>query len=284
MSYRKTHIKAKIHRVTPRKSIFKRPWFWLVLLFLAVIFTVFYFSLFYSGIQAENIIISGNKKVSGKDIDRLVSDSIGYKIFSVAGWQLKTKSIFLVNPDKLEKEILSKFPNVEKVAINKILPQTLILDISERKALGAFCPTDDIDGCFLIDNTGVAFEQIGASSGEATIVRQAFGDSDVFIGKNIVAENIISAIYIIQRNLEDNFHIKISEALITNPIRLNAKTSEGWQIYFDLGADSDVNVQLTKLNLLLTQEIPGDHRKNLRYIDLRPKDKAIICDNSICGG
>ena len=60
-------------------------------------------------------------------------------------------------------------------------------------------------------------------------------------------------------------------------------TSKNWQIYFDLSSDSDINSQLTKLNLLLNGGISADDMKNLHYIDFRPKDRAIICDNATCG-
>ena len=36
------------------------------------------------------------------------------------------KSIFLINNDKINKDILEKFPVIEKITINKKLPQTLI--------------------------------------------------------------------------------------------------------------------------------------------------------------
>ena len=65
-------------------------------------------------------------------------------------------------------------------------------------------------------------------------------------------------------------------------------TGKNWQIYFDLSPGSDTNSQITELNLLLSNKIStgpeGYPRKKLRYIDLRPKDRAIICDNSTCGG
>jgi hypothetical protein len=83
--------------------------------------------------------------------------------------------------------------------------------------------------------------------------------------------------------LKDNFQINLEEALVTSPLRLDVNTSENWRIYFDLGPDSDINLQLTKLNLLLNGGISTASRKTLRYIDLRPKDRAIICDNNTCG-
>lgn len=282
MSYRKKHVKNKISRIKPRKSIFKRPWFWVLILILIIICTAFYFFLFYSGLQASNIVISGNEKVKTQDLRELVLTNINTGLINI--WQIKitSRSIFLVDTDKLNKEILEKFPVIEKIKIDKNLPQTLILGVVERKPLGVYC--NNQEQCFLIDQNGIIFEPVYAAPEGATIVRQASDNNQVFTGEEAVAQNIITAISKIQKTLKDSFQISVTDALISSPLRLNIKTSESWQIYFDLSPDSDINLQLTKLSLLLSGEIEPDSRKNLRYINLIPKDRAIICDNNTCGG
>jgi hypothetical protein len=57
-------------------------------------------------------------------------------------------------------------------------------------------------------------------------------------------------------------------------LRLDIKTNENWQIYFDLNSMSDTDLKIAKLNLLLNGEITPEIRKNLQYIDLRFKDRA----------
>ena len=54
--------------------------------------------------------------------------------------------------------------------------------------------------------------------------------------------------------------------LVSNS-RFNAKTQEGWEIYFN--PKENLDWQLTELALVLKQKIPPDERKNLEYIDLR---------------
>ena len=117
-----------------------------------------------------------------------------------------------------------------------------------------------------------------------TIVRQALDDSRVYTGEDVISQNIISAISKIQETLENNFQINLTQALVTSPVRLNVQTNENWQIYFSLDAGSDIGSQITKLDLLLKSEISSGDIKNLRYIDLRPKNRAVICDNQTCGG
>jgi len=282
----KSHIKSKIHRIKQKKSIFAKLWFWIAILLLIVVSSVLYFLLFYSGIQVKNIIVLGNQKVISKDIENLVSGNINIKIFGIGSWEIDSKSIFLTDSDKIDKEILEKFPLIGNVSINKNLPQTLIINVEERKPIGVFCPQTNSGqadkSCFSIDGKGVIFEPLAAIPAGATIVRQVLENNQVFSGEEVIAKNIITAISDIQKNLKDNFQINLDEVLVTSPLRLDANTNEGWHIYFDLGPDSDINSQLKKLDLLLNGGISAASRKNLRYINLTPENKAIVCDNSTC--
>ena len=164
------------------------------------------------------------------------------------------------------------------------MPQTIVLGITERKPIGVFCSSESLDsGCFLVDNNGIVFEPLTILPQDVTIVRQAINDKQVFTGENVVAQNMMDAIYKIQKSLKDNFQINLLEALISTPVRLDIKTGENWQIYFDLDARANIDSQIEKLNLLLNSDHLATSRKNLKYIDLRPKDRAVVCDNSTCG-
>ena len=285
VSYRKKHIKTKIQKIKPKKSIIRKLWFWLILLFLIIIILVLYFFLFYPGIQVKNIIISGNQKVASEDIRNLILSNTSTKILGIGSWEINSNSIFLINSNKLDKKILNKFPSIEQAKINRKFLQSLKITITEREPLGVYCggSSDNIQQCFFIDKSGIIFESLSTLPGGFTVIRQTLENNNIFVGENVVQQNIILAILKIQKNLKDNFQINLEEALITSPIRLNANTNENWQIYFDLDQNSDIDPQLTKLNLLLSSEISDNERENLQYIDLRPKDRAIICDNKICG-
>jgi len=249
---------------------------------LIIILTICYFIFFYSGFQIKNVVVSGNAKVKSEDLQALVWSNAHTGLISLWNIKISSSSIFLVDENKINKAILDKFPIIENVQVNKNLPQTVIIGIVERKPIGAFCTSTN--QCFLIDNNGVAFEQLDIPPAGVTIVRQTAGDARIFTGEEIISQNIMTAISKIQRSLKDNFQIDLKEALITSPVRLNIKTSENWQIYFDLSAGYDIDAQLAKLNLLLDEGITAGTRDNLEYIDLRPNDRAIICDNATCGG
>ena len=281
MSYRKTSIKTKIHRIKPKKSIFRCLWFWVALLVAVILAFSVYFLLFYGGIQVENIIISGNQKTSTQEIESSANEDVKTIILKIKSWEVSSKSIFLIDKNKINSDILVKFPGIENVVIKRKLPRTLLINVKERKPLGLFCSNGK---CFSIDINGIIFELTITPSADGVIVRQKAESEGAQAGQKVLAQSVIDAIYDIQQNMEDGFKISLKEVMVANSERLNVTTGEGWKIYFDLSDDYDVNVQLKKLNLLLGGEISTEKRANLKYIDLRPHDRAIVCDNTTCGG
>ncbi len=281
MSYRKLHVKSKLNRIKPKKSIFKMLWFWIIISSLIIVGGVAYFAIFYSGFQLKNINISGNSKTKTEDLQNIISKHANTGLINFWNVKITSRSIFLINKDNINKDILKQFPEIDKITIKKNFPQDLAVEVAERKPIGIYCSF--ADNCFLIDQNGIIFEPTTINSSETTIVRQVSENSQIIIGEKVVAQNIINAIFDIQKSLKDNFKINLTQAMVTSPIRLDVTTSENWKAYFDLSGDSTIDSQLNKLNTLLNKGIPADKRQSLRYVDLRPKDRAIVCDNSTCG-
>ena len=285
MSYRKKHIKKKINKIKPKKSIFKKLWFWIIILSIIIVLSVFYFAFFYSGFQVKNINISGNSRIKTEDLRNLVSENSNTNLVDFFGIKITSRSILLINNKKISNNILEKFPEIEKISANRNFPHDLTINVVERNPIGVFCPQADSNSnnCYLIDANGVIFEPFLIAPANILIVRQKTNNEQI-LGKKSVPQNIIDSILRIKKLLEDNFKINLKEAFIADSLKLNITTGENWQIYFDLGTDSNINAQITKLNLLLQGEITQDSRKNLRYINLIPEDRAVVCDNKICGG
>jgi len=272
MSYRKKHIKSKIHKITLKKSIFKKPIFWIFLLVLIIFFTALYFFLFFSGFQVQNIIISGNETIQSKDIENLVSNNVNKKIITIGNWSITSESIFLTNPPELQKIILNSFPIIETATIKRRLPQSVSLKIEERKPFAIFCQPDQNGKCFFIDKNGVIFEPLQNLPQDMPVLEQSIDSKEAFVGESVIGKDIMNVILKIEKNLKDNFQINVKGAFLSNPLRLDVKTNENWQIYFDLNSDTDL--QIIKLNSLLKDEISKTSRAKLQYIDLRFKDRA----------
>ncbi|MBI2054277.1 MAG: hypothetical protein HYT36_03005 [Candidatus Staskawiczbacteria bacterium] len=277
MSYRKKHVKNNIHKLRPKNFILKRRAFWFFALALTAVLFAFYFLIFSSKFEIKEIEISGNEKIQKEDLKNFISSRLSREIIAVGSFIIKSKSVFLIDYKKLNKEILDNFPALENVKIGRRSFLALAVEISERKPVGIFCnllPGGEIifDECFFIDQRGVIFERTTNAAGSMLIIKNMKDMKEVFVGEKIVAENIMRIILSIEKNLKNNLKISIEEAFISSPVRLDIKTAERWQIYFNL--ESDMDTQIAKMNLLLNGEIPPDARKNLKYIDLRFKDNA----------
>jgi hypothetical protein len=87
------------------------------------------------------------------------------------------------------------------------------------------------------------------------------------LGEKVIDEKILEFILNSDNKLKEELKINIIEFDLLSQERLNVKTEEGWEIYFDL--KGDLNWQTEKLTLVLENEIPPEKRGDLEYIDLR---------------
>lgn len=262
MKHRKHHVRIKVHRLKTKKPILKRPVFWLVVFSLIIIFSFFYIFFFYAEFQINSVVVSGNNSVQSETLESIAWNNINKNI---------SKSIFLTGAGIISKDILNKFPQIKSAKVSKKFPQTITIQIKERVPFAVFCQTDD-KKCFYIDEDGIIFKTLEQIPENISIIRQLIESKEVFTGERVIEKNVIDIISKIKKNLKDNFQIDIKSAMISTPIRLDIETSENWQIYFNL--DSEADLQVAKMNLLLRDEIPASARKTLQYIDLRFKARA----------
>ena len=256
--------RRKIYRVKRKKSIFKSWYSWSFVLFFIFVFAVLYFLVFFDKFQVKQLIISGNVKVLGNELENATFQKINRSILF-----FNSKSIFLISKKELKSKILKNYPQIEQLNVKKNLPDKLILEIKERSAVAVFClPAQTGETCFLIDRNGVIFEPYNNFSEEKMIIRLTESSPlKEGLGTEVIKVNFIDSALKIQKNLKENFQINVKESIFISPVRLNVKTADGWEIYFSL--ESDIDLQITKLNLLLKQEIPPENWKDLEYIDLR---------------
>lgn len=248
----------KPYRVKKKKSILKNRFFWLGILALIVFLGISYFLVFSSFFQIKVIEISGNQKISTEELRKMVEDQIVKNLIFY-----QTKSIFLVNLKKIQNVILEKFPQISQINIKQKFPQTLEIKIEERNPVAIFCQNEN---CFFIDKEGVVFES-NVKNQDFFIIKKGNFNSEIKLGDKIIDENLISQILEIESRLKKDFKISINEVLLVSEERVNFKTSEGWEIYFN--PKKDINWQLTKLEAVLENEILPEKRKNLEYIELR---------------
>ena len=237
-----------------KESILKNRFFWLSFFILILVLGLSYLFIFSQIFRIEEI------KVLNTD------DSLKIKVEGVIESEIG-KSIFLVNLNKISEEILGQFPEIAQLDLKRKFPRIINIQIETREPVGIWC-YQSYDKCFFINKEGIIFKEIGEEPIEGKIIILLLKEGEIFVlGEEILVPQILELILEIEKELEENLKIEIEDFTIVSEKRLNIKTKENWEIYFNL--EKDIELELTKLKVLLEKEIPPENRRNLEYIDLR---------------
>ncbi len=250
--YRKYYRKKKKKKI----SIFKSKVFWLTFLILIISGSLFYLFAFSSFFQVKEIKISGNEKVATNNIKDTIFNNFERKIIFFS-----TKSILLADLNKASEALLKNFPRIFQIELKRKFFNTLLAKIEERKPIAIFCQNDNY---FLIDKEGVIFKKMPESS-PGLKIKKINQTADLFLGESVVEKEEITKILKIKSKLENDSKVSLMDVSISEN-RLNVRTSENWEIYFNLKKDLDW--QLVELKTIL-EEISKERRRELKYIDLR---------------
>ncbi|MCD6550392.1 cell division protein FtsQ/DivIB [bacterium] len=255
------YLKFKKQWKQKRKNwITKNKFFWIFVLFLVTSLIIFYlvcFNCFFQ-IKTKKIQVKGNQKVKTEDIKNLVDLCLPKKIIF---WD--SRSVFLVNLENLNEEILNYFPQIGEVFIQRQFPDKLIISVRERKPIGVVKQDNNY---FFIDKEGVVFEKVNNQKNQWPEIVLPEVDKDLKIGRTIIEKNLISRIAEIEEELRKK-EISLRSIKIVSSKRANVLTQEGWEVYFNL--DDNISKQVFNLDLLLREKISPRERENLEYIDLR---------------
>jgi len=257
-------IYHKPYRLKKKKSILRNRFFWLTILILIIIGGLLYFVFFTPFFQIKEIQISGNQKVLTENLQSRIQ------------WVLSHQGnyIFLCNSNKINQEILQFFPQIASIDTKIKFPDKLLVKIEERKPAAIFIYSDKY---FLIDKEGVIFEETFPNGDEYLKIKNPTLSQGFNLGSKVVENDILTSILEIGSKLKGDFKIPLEEVIIASEQRLNIKTLEGWEIYFNPRGDLDW--QLTKLDAILENRIPPEKRRNIGYIDLRFERVYIFPEN-----
>jgi len=249
----------KPHRYKKRKPIYRNRFFWLAILILIFFFSFFYFLFFTEFFQIEKINVVGLEQVSEEQLNLSIKDKLENRILF-----FPTRSIFLVDLNKIKEDILKKFHRIAKIEIRRNFPDSLNVLVTERKIIATFCQDDN---CFALDEEGIIFEEKPIDSTVQPLIKALISADEINLGKKVIEKEDLISILEINSQLKDNLNISIKEFIIFSEEKLIAVTQDGWELYFDLQAD--VKWQLTKLKALFEEKISEEQRKDLEYIELR---------------
>ena len=256
---KRSQVFRKPYRIKKKKPIWKNRFFRLGILIFIFFAILSYFLLFSEFFQVKQIIITGEKKISSESLEFFIENKLEKKLLF-----FKTKSIFLVNLNRIRKEIFNNFPQIAEVEMSRGFPDALNIIIIERLGLAVWCYDED---CFLLDNEGVIFEKAPLENNSYLKIQNLALNQSPNLGQKVIEKEILLQILKIESNLKEEFKIPLQDISLISDERLNIRTFEGWEIYFN--PKGDLNWQLTKLRAVLSEEIPAEKRKNLEYIELR---------------
>jgi len=254
----------KAYRYKRKKSLFKKRHFWLALLLLLVAAALLYFLFFSPFFQIKEVNLSGEEKLSRQEILSVVQEKLDKKILFIP-----TRSIWALDTGEIRRELLQKYPQLAGVNFDRDLPTSLKVRVREKEERAVWCSASSADKqskCFLMDSQGIIFEELAGDS-PLMKIRISGAPQTAQLGQSIIEQGMLSAILSIQDKLREETELEMEGVLVVSEERLNFKTREGWQIYFNLADDIDWQIQ--KLDLVLEKEISPQERESLEYIDLR---------------
>jgi len=267
--YKKSfRTKKKKSVISFPKSILKNKFFWTGFLFLIFGGGLCYLLFFSSIFQIKEIKVAQTNKVSSEEIKNAV-------------WQKVNRNILLANFNQIVNELLERYPQLENIQIKRKLPNKLEVQIQEREMVAVLKKKDflfkikpafssfgnfskkESQEYYLIDKGGVVFEKISDIPPDVLRIKKQIRSGDISLGKQYIEKEIMRKILEIKNEEE----VTIKEITVISEERLNAKTTESWEIYFSL--KKDLGLQLTELDVLLKEKLSFQEREDLKYIDLR---------------
>jgi len=258
-------------------------------LFFCLLVALGYFLVFSPFLWVQRIEVEETKNIPVLEIEEIAKANLEGKLWLL----IPQKSLLILPIDKISRDILSKFPEVRAVTIEKIKPNPFNLDqissgggllikVEERESIGIWCQLngtttdqvisfeDRVNKCFYIDRQGIIFRESPLVSGNLVVNIYSQIKDSVGLREKITSEEVIDFILLINKRLSqietiDGNRLEIVGFEIVSIENLRATTSFGWQIYFNPSFSSDS--QLNALEMVLLQDIKENY-SILEYIDL----------------
>ena len=220
----------------------------------------------WSKFRIQKISVKTDSSVlNAEKLSARISNYMDRKYFGI----FPADNIFLFSKEKAEKAILDDFLRVKEIYMNKDFPNTISLEVKERKPEALLCYGDE---CGFLDETGFVFEKAAVFSGA---IFAKFKDSRTNTAKISIGEQFLNPdefrniVYF--KNFAADEGIIISEIEIKNEEIYKFFVSGGWFILLNENNNSKKAFENLKTSL---KEKIGKKRENLEYIDLRFGNKV----------
>lgn len=270
---RSSRVQGRIYFRSSKKKTFSGAGKFLYGLIILVFLGAIIYSIFFSQFLAvTKIEVSGAENLDPAEIRKIVEAEITGNFLKF----IPRNNILLASKISIEKNILGKYKYAEKAQTRKKFPDSLIIQLKERKFSLIFCSAGS---CGVIDDGGTAFAEADFEKneiGENNLpILYDDGNKGFVLGEVIFGQDYINYLLGIREKTKDGLGINMERELRTPQIAsgdIRAKTAEGWQIYFD--KNIPLEKEISMLKIVLENKIGQSNRTELEYIDLRTENKV----------
>lgn len=241
----------------------------LCLLFFGVALYIFFFSSF---VKVQKVDIIGLNELPRPEIESVINEVYGGKYLGI----LPKNGFFLFPSRKMEDVLKDKFRKIKNVNIEKTFPNSVSVEIAERKSLLVWCSGGP---CYLIDENGLAY--MGADFSSPDIVQNHLikvvdtSAKPVAMGASLFSKEYIDFLLKAVVELPQKSGIELGEECDT-PSRLagemNFYSSDGVRI--SLSTELPLEQTLKNLEIFMHKQLSEEERKTIEYLDLRFENRV----------
>lgn len=240
---------------------------------LAAFFAVTGHVLFFSSyLQVSKIVISGNEELSSAEIRGVIENRQQGNFL-----RFFAKDNFLLVSDKeMENSLLARFKKIKQVSVTKKFPDTLEINLQERKTLFILCSGDR---CFLIDENGAAYSKADFNSPELTqnhlIKISDKSSADIKMGDVVMNQDYIGYVSTLKDALSRKLELAIGDEFWTPSLmadEVDVKVVDGAELYFS--TQFSLETAIRTLDVILKKELAKVQKSDIAYIDLRTESKV----------
>jgi len=184
------------------------------------------------------------------------------------------QSIFFVQTDLIEQEILGQLPHVRTAHVTRQLPGTIKIVIQEKEPVLLLFSGGDY---FFVDGAGLPYEEAKLETLPGVIlptVKNNDAEATVTLGVPAVDEPFVAFVQYVQEELPAVLGVEVAEIRIPSLAarEVHFRLTNNWLIRFD--STREPAGQLDVLQRIVNEVITEEDRQILEYIDLRIKDRV----------
>jgi cell division septal protein FtsQ len=222
-------------------------------------------------LQITNIEIQGNQELSSEELIQKIQESLQGKYLGV----IPKNNFLFVSQKNIKNILVNDFKKIREVSFSKKFPDSIDVNIDERKALLIWCSNEK---CYLMDESGTPYSEADFNSPEflqnhLLKINDTSG-RDVLLGEKIIEPAFES--YVISAKDELKTVGFEANGEYSTPSRMaeeiRIKTVQGPDLYFS--TQFPLASAMSSMATVLKKEIDPQAQGEIEYFDLRNDGKV----------